>query len=182
LSPGRTDCRCFDDRDRRADRIGGPGCWSRRLTGAKTPPTIAPTSPDVTPHPPGATAKVDPHAEWIEVTYVGPGHVIIYGYTHEPYLRITPAGVEENELSPATYHNRSMFADLPTGPGAQPDGVPSWHLLAATNTARWHDHRIHWMGQTRPPGVAADPSRPHMVGAWSCTPPSTTPHSTFTAY
>src|SRR5262249_32943324 len=36
-----------------------------------------------------------------------------------------------------------------------------------TTTARWHDHRIHWMSQTRPPAVAADPAHPHTVGSWT---------------
>jgi hypothetical protein len=121
---------------------------------------------EITPQLPGITANVDPHAEWIELTYTGPGQVVIYGYTHEPYLRITAAGLAENQLSPATYINRSMFADLPTGTATTPADAPAWHPVAATHTARWHDHRIHWMGQARPPAVAADPSHPHLVGNW----------------
>src|SRR3954470_11373394 len=44
--------------------------------------------------------------------------------------------------------------------------APSWQQIAQTGTARWHDHRIHWMGRTRPPAVAADPVHPHVVGSW----------------
>jgi len=121
----------------------------------------------VTPHLPDISATVDPHTEWIEITYTGATEALIYGYTHEPYLRITAGGVEENQLSPATYINRSMFADLPNGTTTQPNTAPAWLLTSTTHTARWHDHRIHWMGQTRPHDVAADPSHAHLVGTWT---------------
>jgi hypothetical protein len=120
----------------------------------------------VTPDPAGVTAGVDPGGDWVEVTNAGTATVIVLGYGGEPYLRITAVEVAENQLSESTYLNRSLFADsVPTGsPGA---GVPPvWQPTAGTGTARWHDHRIHWMGQTRPPAVAADPRHAHPVGDW----------------
>jgi hypothetical protein len=119
----------------------------------------------ITPTVPGVSARVDPRGEWLEVTDSGPATVIVYGYSDEPYLRLTPTSAEENMLSPATYLNQALFADIPQESSAATQS-PIWHPIAATGTARWHDHRIHWMGQSRPPEVAADPGHPHVVGEW----------------
>jgi hypothetical protein len=115
----------------------------------------------------GVAARVDPGGEWVELTYSGTGEIIVLGYTREPYLRVTATSVEENLLSQTTYLNKSMFADsVPSGEQAG-GGTPSWSPIATTGTARWHDHRIHWMGQNRPAEVSADPVHPHLVSAWT---------------
>jgi hypothetical protein len=121
---------------------------------------------EVAPQLPGVSAGVDPAGEWIELSYAGPAEVIVLGYLREPYLRVTATGVEENALSQTTYLNQAMFADVPAGTPAA-TVAPSWRLVAGNGTARWHDHRIHWMGQARPPVVAADPTHPHRVGSWA---------------
>ncbi|MEU2616339.1 hypothetical protein ABZ570_32980 [Micromonospora sp. NPDC007271] len=121
----------------------------------------------VTPPPPGVRVRVDPGGEWIEITNSGPAEVVVLGYSREPYLRITATTVQENQLSQTTYLNRSLFADtLPAGqdPAAL---APAWQTIGSRGTARWHDHRIHWMGQARPPAVKADPGHPHPVGGWT---------------
>ncbi|MFJ8579514.1 hypothetical protein [Micromonospora sp. NPDC093277] len=121
----------------------------------------------VTPPRPDIQVQVDPGGEWIELTNNGPDEVIVLGYTREPYLRITATSVQENELSQTTYLNRSLFADsVPTG---QDGGTlaPAWKTTSTKGTKRWHDHRIHWMGQARPPVVAADPRHPHPIGDWT---------------
>jgi hypothetical protein len=115
---------------------------------------------------PGVTAKVDPAGDWLELTNTGAATVIVYGYMGEPYLRVTTGGVDENEVSPSTYLNRSLFADTAAVGGKAADVAPAWTRVAQTGRIRWHDHRIHWMGQTRPPAVDADPTRPHQVGTW----------------
>ncbi|MGC9669576.1 hypothetical protein ACNTMW_23865 [Planosporangium sp. 12N6] len=121
----------------------------------------------VTPVTAGVTASVDPAGEWVELSNAGPAAVVVLGYTGEPYLRITSSGVEENQLSQTTYLNRALFAD--TVPTAQSGGgvAPAWKRIGDAGKARWHDHRIHWMGRERPPVVAADPTRPHLVGDWA---------------
>ncbi|MEU0151549.1 hypothetical protein [Micromonospora fulviviridis] len=121
----------------------------------------------VTPSRPGIQVRVDPGGEWIELTNTGPDEVIVLGYTREPYLRITATEVQENELSQTTYLNRSLFAD--SVPSGQDAGTlaPAWKTVGDKGTARWHDHRIHWMGQGRPPAVAADPRHPHPIGDWT---------------
>jgi hypothetical protein len=36
-----------------------------------------------------------------------------------------------------------------------------WRHVSDQPTFTWHDHRIHWMAQQRPPVVAADPRHAH---------------------
>jgi hypothetical protein len=122
----------------------------------------------VTPAMTGITASVDPGGEWIELSNTGSATVMVLGYTGEPYLRITAAGAEENQLSQTTYLNRALFADsVPTGQGTGSSVAPAWKQIGTTGKARWHDHRIHWMGRDRPPVVASDPTHPHRVGDWT---------------
>lgn len=83
----------------------------------------------------------------IELNNSGPNTVVVIGYDREPYLRIGPSGVEVNRRSPATFLNRSA-----TPSGSLPDGLnaratPLWESISKVPTARWHDHRAHWMGR-----------------------------------
>jgi hypothetical protein len=120
-----------------------------------------------TPSTAGVSVRVDPAGEWLELANAGPATVVVLGYTGEPYLRITATGAEENQLSQTTYLNRALFADsVPTGQSGS-SVAPAWKQIGTTGTARWHDHRIHWMGRDRPPIVAADPTHPHLVGNWT---------------
>src|SRR5689334_16204521 len=68
----------------------------------------------VAPAEPGIAVRVDQFGDWIELTNTTPGTVIVYGYTGEPYLRVTRDSAAENRLSETTYLNRSLFASLPT--------------------------------------------------------------------
>jgi hypothetical protein len=120
----------------------------------------------IAPAVPGLTVHVDPKAEWIEVATTTTDTVTVLGYLKEPYLRITAAGVDENELSQSTALNRSLFVDLLPSAG-EASMVPAWHHISAQRAVRWHDHRIHWMGADRPPAVAADPTHPQKVGVWT---------------
>ena len=83
----------------------------------------------------------------VELKNSGPNTVVVIGYDREPYLRIGPSGVEVNRRSPATFLNRSA-----TPSGSVPDGLdararPIWESVSNVPTARWHDHRAHWMGR-----------------------------------
>jgi hypothetical protein len=120
----------------------------------------------VSPSVPGVTADVDSRGDWVQLRYTGTGEVIVLGYTHEPYLKVTATGVAENLLSPATYLNQSLFAEVPSSNDAL-HAAPSWRQISGAGVARWHDHRIHWMGAARPPAVARDPSHAHVVGEWT---------------
>jgi hypothetical protein len=122
---------------------------------------------EVVPSPAGVTVLVDPGGEWLELANAGPAAVVVLGYTGEPYLRINSNSAEENQLSQTTYLNRTLFADSVPTASAAGNVAPSWRPIGATGRARWHDHRIHWMGRARPPMVAADPTHPHLIGTWT---------------
>jgi hypothetical protein len=89
--------------------------------------------------------------------------VVVLGYEKEPYLRIDRRGVFENVRSPATYLNANRRGDTPIPGTASKDAPPQWKQISSGNTARWHDHRIHWMGNQDPPEVRRDRSRSHVV-------------------
>jgi hypothetical protein len=118
---------------------------------------------------------VEPAAGGVEAEVVGgdaflelrvePGHeVLVEGYGEEPYLRFLPDGtVERNRRSEATYLNddRQGAVDLP--PEADNAAEPDWERVAGDGTYAWHDHRVHWMGTSRPPGV----ERGDVVQEWT---------------
>jgi hypothetical protein len=123
------------------------------------------TSITSTPDAPGLTVQLGDAGSTIQVTYDGPGEVVVYGYgvDPEPYLRIGADGVHRNLQSNATYVNESSTADTPIPPGVDPDNPPEWERVSTTSTYRWHDHRSHWMGVVDPPAVAAAPDQRHVV-------------------
>jgi hypothetical protein len=107
---------------------------------------------EITPARPDVVVRVDPRGEWIDLTYTGDTEVVVLGYTGEPYLRVTATTTAENLVSQTTYLNKAMFADIPTS-GRTASAAPTWQPIDGAGTVRWHDHRIHWMGQARPPDV-----------------------------
>jgi hypothetical protein len=147
---------------------GGPSAALAHVGGP--PPSDAPyyeTLPTgITPLPTGVTAQVASNGDWIELTVTGPVEVVVGGYG-EPYLRVTAAGVWQNDLSATGYLNQSLFVDTSALNGTPASTAPTWRRTGLAGTARWHDHRIHWMGVSRPPGVAADPSHRHLIGNWT---------------
>jgi hypothetical protein len=72
--------------------------------------------------------------------------VVVLGYEGEPYLRVGPDGVEENRRSPATYLNASRNGGEAPAASADPEAEPNWVRTSRSSTARWHDHRVHFMG------------------------------------
>jgi hypothetical protein len=94
--------------------------------------------------------------------------VLVLGYEQEPYLRVGPQGVFENVLSPATYLNCSRTG-CPISPDANPQAPPQWKHVSNSQTVRWHDHRIHWMGSQLPPDVRRAPGRRHERPPWTVT-------------
>ena len=84
------------------------------------------------------------------------------GYNKEPYLRVGTDGVFENRRSPATYLNASRKG-APVPSDADPAKPPVWKRISTEPVARWHDHRIHWMGEQDPPAVRRGPGERHVV-------------------
>jgi hypothetical protein len=99
----------------------------------------------------------------VVVTNRGPDEVIVFGYVGEPYLRIIPDGVYTNLNSPATYVNSRRDANVDVPTEVSPTDPPRWEQISSGNTARWHDHRVHWMGTVPPANVEADPDSFHVV-------------------
>lgn len=111
-----------------------------------------------------------PGVEWtvhtggllVEVTNHGDDVLVVEGYEGEPYLRVGPDGIEHNRRSPATYLNDAR-TELRIGsrstvampPDVDPSAPPEWIHVSQERTARWHDHRMHWMSPEPPPFVEA---------------------------
>lgn len=78
--------------------------------------------------------------------------VEVYGYRSEPYIQFLPDGtVQENRASASYFVSRSKLGSaLPSD--FVDDAPPEWHTVATDGEYAWHDHRTHWMTDTRPPG------------------------------
>jgi hypothetical protein len=96
---------------------------------------------------------------------VDAGHeATVEGYGGEPYLRFRADGtVQRNVRSEATYLNddRQGSVDLPAT--ADNEAPPEWETVADGGEFAWHDHRVHWMAGSRPPG--AEPG--DVVQSWT---------------
>ena len=125
----------------------------------------------ISPSIPGLTVRVVDLGNRLELTNRSATDVIVLGYLAEPYLRVGPGGVYENLRSPATYLDRTRAGTTPVPEIAKGTGAstpPRWHRVSASHTARWHDHRVHWMGTSPPAAVRADPGAFHTVNpAWT---------------
>ncbi|MBN2624071.1 MAG: hypothetical protein JXA83_11905 [Acidimicrobiales bacterium] len=108
---------------------------------------------------------VDPTTDGVEAQVVGGDaflelrvdvgrEVLVSGYGDEPYLRFRPDGtVERNRRSEATYLNEDRQGGVELPADADNEADPEWETVASGGTYAWHDHRIHWMGASRPPGA-----------------------------
>jgi hypothetical protein len=121
------------------------------------------TSLQSVPDVPGLDVSVVDAGTTIELVYRGDSEIVVLGYSGEPYLRISPRGVEQNRRSPAAYLNRSLTTDTPLPPEADPHAAPAWEQVSSEPVARWHDHRAHWMGTIDPPAVQVAPDERHVV-------------------
>ena len=141
---------------------GGQGAERAPASNYRT--TITGVAPDVD----GLELRVREAGSRIELTNDTGRTVVVLGYQEEPYLRIDAnGGVYRNTRSPATYANEDRQARTEVPDEADPQAEPRWQKLSNGRTVRWHDHRIHWMGDARPPAVAADPTTPQtVIGGW----------------
>lgn len=119
-----------------AHGLGGPESTNVDVSTSGTDPSIS-----------GVSIRMLNLGYLVELNNSGPNTIVVIGYDREPYLRIGPSGVEVNRRSPATFLNRSA-----TPSGSMPDGLnaratPLWESISKVPTARWHDHRAHWMGR-----------------------------------
>lgn len=139
-----------------AHEVGGVGATNFQTTLSAMTPSV-----------PGLSLRVIENGSRLELSNDTATEVIVAGYGGEPYARVGPAGVLLNDNSPATYLNADRFSTAAIPATADGKGPPQWRQVATEPVWRWHDHRVHWMLQTLPPGVAAEPSAPHQISAWT---------------
>lgn len=148
--------------------LGGAGIATATPAGAHTVGGIDATNYRtrilaVTPATPGVTVRVIDHGDRLELRNTARRDVVVEGYEGEPYLRVGPRGVFENVRSPATFLNRVRRDPAPAPPSADATAPPEWRRVSSGTTARWHDHRAHWMGTRNPPVVDRAPDREHLI-------------------
>lgn len=117
----------------------------------------------VTPAVPGLRLKVIETGSRLELANTTGRDAVVLNYQDEPYLRVGPDGVFQNTRSPATYLNATRKGTTPVPSTASAAASPEWKKISSGTTARWHDHRIHWMGTSNPPVVRRAPGRQHVV-------------------
>ena len=127
------------------------------------------TITSITPPVPGLQVQITQSGETVTLTNHTRSTVMVLGYEGEDYLRITPTGVDENTNSLSAFLNGSLVIEgLPQELGqANRADPPNWKHVADVPSFSWHDHRVHWMAQQRPPTVAADSGNPHHVFDWA---------------
>lgn len=119
-----------------AHGLGGPGATDQRVE-------VSGVRPELT----GVRVRTIDLGTRIEVTNRGRAAIVVLGYEGEPYLRVGPRGVEVNRRSPATFLNRTATPSARPPRRLDASAAPEWSRIATTPTARWHDHRAHWMGR-----------------------------------
>lgn len=117
----------------------------------------------ITPTVEGLELRVLEFGSQLELTNRTGNEVVVLGYEGEPYLRLSDEGVFENRRSPATYINADRQGQTPVPADADADAEPEWRRRSGSDTARWHDHRVHWMGSDSPPAVQRDSTRAQVI-------------------
>jgi hypothetical protein len=98
----------------------------------------------------------------MELRYSGTKTVYVIGLADDQFLRIDRRGVYENLNSTATYIFKTRDGVDPPDT-IDPRDPPVWRKVSSGRTARWHDHRVHWMGKTNPPQVKRAPDDEHVI-------------------
>jgi hypothetical protein len=115
----------------------------------------------ITPQTDGITVTVLNNDDRLELHNTSGEDVVIEGYKDEPYARVSGDGtVEVNTNSEAYYLNDDRYGDVkvPAGLGSE----PKWKRLSGTGRFEWHDHRMHWMSQSKPPQVKDEDAKTHI--------------------
>jgi hypothetical protein len=91
--------------------------------------------------------------------------VTVMDYQDKPYVRSLGDGtVQVNTNSQAYYLNVDRYGQVtvPKGLGSQ----PKWKTVGRDGRYDWHDHRIHWMSQSNPPGLKSK-DRTQKIDDWT---------------
>jgi hypothetical protein len=119
----------------------------------------------VHPSVPGLQVSVTADGTYLTITNETGQTVTVFGYSNEPYLRLTDQGVWQNTRSLTTYVNASVVRDIPDDVDA--NAPPVWQQVSSSTTYQFHDHRVDWNGAGRPAVVDADPGDPHLLANWT---------------
>jgi hypothetical protein len=115
----------------------------------------------ITPQTDGVTVSVLNYDDRLELRNTSGKPVVVEGYEGEPYARVLADGtVEVNTNSEAYYLNDDRYGDVKV-PSGLPE-TPRWKELSRSGRFEWHDHRMHWMSQSRPPQVTDEDARAHI--------------------
>jgi hypothetical protein len=134
-----------------AHSVAGTGATNYKTTLQRVSPTL-----------PGLHIKVIEAGSRVELSYTGTKTIYVLGYVDEQYLRIDKRGVFQNLNSPATYINKTRNGVDPPD-DVDPRKKPEWEKVSSGRVARWHDHRIHFMGGFNPPPVRNSPGTRHVI-------------------
>jgi hypothetical protein len=110
---------------------------------------------------PGISVRVVAGGQ-LELTNRSDQEVLVRGYHLEPYLRVGPEGVFENQRAPSTYTNRFRTAPASIPPEFDPQTPPEWRRVGDGPSVVWHDQRAHWTSPD-PPAVTANPRAFHVI-------------------
>ena len=115
----------------------------------------------VTPETDGVTVSVLNYDDRLELHNTSGKPVVVEGYEGEPYARVLGDGtVEVNTNSEAYYLNDDRYGDVKVPSGLAK--TPRWKELSRSGRFEWHDHRMHWMSQSKPPQVTDEDARAHI--------------------
>jgi hypothetical protein len=131
---------------------GGPAASNYRTEVRGIDPPIA-----------GVTVRTVDGGNQLELTNRSSQEIVLLGYQNEPYLRVGPDGVFENQRSPSTFSNRSVTAPTSIPPEYDASAAPDWRHISSRPAAIFHDHRAHWSGGPAPAAVRQDPGKRQVV-------------------
>ena len=115
----------------------------------------------VTPETDGVTVSVLNYDDRLELHNTSGEPVVVEGYQGEPYARVLADGtVEVNTNSEAYYLNDDRYGEVKVPSGLAE--TPRWKELSRSGRFEWHDHRMHWMSQSKPPQVKDEEARAHI--------------------
>ena len=115
----------------------------------------------ITPATDGVTVTVLNYDDRLELHNTSGKPVVVEGYEGEPYARVLGDGtVEVNTSSEAYYLNDDRYGEVKVPSGLAE--TPRWKELSRSGRFEWHDHRMHWMSQSKPPQVKDEEARAHI--------------------
>jgi hypothetical protein len=112
----------------------------------------------VTPAVPGLSLSVLNYDDRLALHNTSGRTVTVMDYQGKPYVRSLGDGtVQVNANSQAYYLDVDRYGQVavPKGLGSQ----PQWKVVGRDGRYDWHDHRIHWMSRSDPPGLKSQDRR-----------------------